>query len=112
GKIAQEIIDVLGKGFISDSTGEKLSIKCSIGIAFLRESGKTTDEIVAAADEAMYNIKKHGKSAYAYAKSAPKPDSTAAQHTPSTTSTIDSDKKPEVITADDIETHNLFDPLS
>lgn len=69
GKIAQEIIDILGRGFISESTGMKLNIHCSIGIAFLRESGKNTEEVVAAADEAMYNIKKHGKSAFAYAKS-------------------------------------------
>lgn len=69
GKIAQEIIDTLGEGFISESTGAKLNIHCSIGIAFLIESGKTTEDIIAAADEAMYNIKKHGKSAYAYAKS-------------------------------------------
>lgn len=70
GKVAQELIDTLGKGFISESTGIKLTIHCSVGIAFLRESGKTTEEVIAAADEAMYNIKKHGKSAYAYAKSA------------------------------------------
>ncbi|MGN0674146.1 MAG: diguanylate cyclase domain-containing protein, partial [Oscillospiraceae bacterium] len=72
GKIAQEIIDILGKGFTSESTGLKLTVHCSIGIAFLRESGKTTEEVIAAADEAMYNIKKHGKSAYAYAKSPQK----------------------------------------
>lgn len=72
GKVAQEVIDILGKGFISESTGLKLSIKASIGIAFLRESGKNSEEIIAAADEAMYNIKKHGKSAYAYAKSPQK----------------------------------------
>ncbi|MCM1329901.1 MAG: diguanylate cyclase [Ruminococcus sp.] len=70
GKVAQELIDTLGRGFISESTGIKLTIHCSVGIAFLRESGKTTEEVIAAADEAMYNIKKHGKSAYAYAKSA------------------------------------------
>lgn len=69
GKVAQELIDTLSKGFISESTGIKLTIHCSVGIAFLRESGKTTEEVIAAADEAMYNIKKHGKSAYAYAKS-------------------------------------------
>ena len=69
GKLAQEIIDILGKGFTSESTGLKLNIHCSIGIAFLHESGQTTEEVIAAADEAMYNIKKHGKSAYAYAKS-------------------------------------------
>lgn len=67
GKIAQEIIDTLASGFISESTGEKLSIHCSVGIAFLIESGKTTEDVIAAADDAMYNIKKHGKSAYAYA---------------------------------------------
>ncbi len=72
GKIAQEIIDILGNGFISESTGLKLNIHCSVGIAFLRESGKNTEEVIAAADEAMYNIKKHGKSAYAYAKSPQK----------------------------------------
>lgn len=91
GKIAQEIIDVLGKGFVSESTGEKLSIKCSIGIAFLRESGKTTEEIIAAADEAMYNIKKHGKSAYAYAKSAAVKNEGAVLAP--MTSEIDSDKE-------------------
>ena len=69
GKIAQEIIDTLGNGFTSESTGAKLNIHCSIGIAFLRESGKTTEDVIAAADEAMYNIKKHGKSAFTYAKS-------------------------------------------
>ncbi len=86
GKIAQEIIDVLGKGFVSESTGMKLSIKCSIGIAFLRESGKTTEEIIAAADEAMYNIKKHGKSAYAYAKSVSKSDAVYQSNTSKITS--------------------------
>lgn len=92
GKVAQEIIDILGNGFISDSTGQRLYIKCSIGIAFLHESGKTTNEVIAAADEAMYNIKKHGKSSYAYAKSASKnskiPDVVAP-----TTSSIDSDRQ-------------------
>lgn len=86
GKIAQEILDILGAGFISESTGNRLSIKCSIGIAFIRESGKTTEEILAAADEAMYNIKKFGKSAYSYAKSVSKdgktpPDAANVQST-------------------------------
>ncbi len=74
GKAAQEILDILANGFISESTGLKLTIHASIGIAFLRESGRSSDEIIAAADEAMYNIKKHGKSAYAYAKSPQKND--------------------------------------
>ncbi|MDE5859149.1 MAG: diguanylate cyclase, partial [Oscillospiraceae bacterium] len=90
GKIAQEVIDILGRGFTSESTGMKLNIHCSIGIAFLRESGNTTDEVVAAADEAMYNIKKHGKSAYTYAKSEHKSDPATILAT-SGTSQIDSD---------------------
>lgn len=93
GKVAQEIIDILGNGFISDSTGKRLYIKCSIGIAFLYESGKTTNEVIAAADEAMYNIKKHGKSSYAYAKSASKNAKTLGVVAP-TTSSIDSDNIP------------------
>ncbi|MBQ8781455.1 MAG: diguanylate cyclase [Oscillospiraceae bacterium] len=97
GKSAQEIIDILGKGFISESTGEKLCIHCSIGIAFLRESGRTTEEIVAAADEAMYNIKKHGKSAYAYAKSKNEGETVTVTELAPTTSEIDSDTEPVVI---------------
>lgn len=93
GKIAQEIIDILGNGFISESTNQRLYIKCSIGIAFLHESGKTTDEVIAAADEAMYNIKKHGKSSYAYAKSASK-NSKIPNVVAPTTSSIDSDNIP------------------
>jgi diguanylate cyclase (GGDEF)-like protein/PAS domain S-box-containing protein len=68
GNVAQEIIDILGRGFTSESTGAKLAIHCSVGISFLHEQGHTTDEIIAAADAAMYNIKKHGKSAFAYAQ--------------------------------------------
>jgi GGDEF domain-containing protein len=58
----------MARGFISESTGVKLVVHCSVGISFLHESGRTTDEVVAAADAAMYNIKKHGKSAFAYAQ--------------------------------------------
>ncbi len=75
GKAAQEVLDILANGFVSESTGLKLTIHASIGIAFLRESGRNSEEIIAAADEAMYNIKKHGKSAYAYAKAPQKQDS-------------------------------------
>ncbi|MDR0986445.1 MAG: diguanylate cyclase [Ruminococcus sp.] len=68
GVVAQEIIDILSRGFISESTGQKLAVHCSVGISFLHESGKTTEEVIASADAAMYNIKKHGKSAFAYAQ--------------------------------------------
>lgn len=72
GKIAQEIIDILGQGFVSEVNGKTLTIHCSIGIAFFRENGRTPEQLIASADEAMYIIKKHGKSAYTYAKSTAK----------------------------------------
>jgi diguanylate cyclase (GGDEF)-like protein len=68
GNLAQELIDTMDKGFFCNKAGKVISVHCSVGIAFLQESGKTTDEVIAAADAAMYNIKKHGKSAYAYAQ--------------------------------------------
>ena len=112
GKIAQEIIDVLGKGFTSESTGLQLSIKCSIGIAFLRESGKTTEEIIAAADEAMYNIKKHGKSAYTYAKSGSKSDiPITAENIAPMTSAIDSDANLVNAAPDSINDSSFSDPI-
>ncbi|MEG0615623.1 MAG: diguanylate cyclase, partial [Oscillospiraceae bacterium] len=66
GIIAQEIIDALGKGFVSETVDEKLTINCSIGIAFFSENGKNCEEVLNSADEAMYTIKKHGKSNYGY----------------------------------------------
>lgn len=64
--VAQEIINAFSRGFVSESTDKKLSINCSIGIAFFMENGKNCEEILSAADEAMYKIKKHGKSNYGY----------------------------------------------
>jgi diguanylate cyclase (GGDEF)-like protein len=90
GKVAQDVIDILGKGFDFDHEGTMThhAVRCSIGIAFLRESGKTVDEILAAADVAMYDIKKKGKSNYAYAKASDK-DGLNAGHIDTSTSAID-----------------------
>lgn len=90
GNVAQEVIDILGKGFISESTGMKLEVHCSIGIAFI-ENGKNAEETIAAADGAMYDIKKHGKSAFAYAKSGAQSPLDAASGLAPGTSKIDSD---------------------
>jgi diguanylate cyclase (GGDEF)-like protein/PAS domain S-box-containing protein len=68
GNLAQELIDSMNKGFFCNKAGKVISVHCSVGIAFLHESGKSAEEVIAAADAAMYNIKKHGKSAYAYAQ--------------------------------------------
>jgi diguanylate cyclase (GGDEF)-like protein len=68
GNLAQELIDTMVKGFFCQKAGKVIEVHCSVGIAFLHESGKTAEEVIAAADGAMYNIKKHGKSAFAYAQ--------------------------------------------
>lgn len=67
GKIAYELIKTLNDGFVSESTGLHFNIHCSIGIAFFRENGSNSTELLEAADTAMYKIKKSGKSNFAYA---------------------------------------------
>ena len=67
GKVAQDIIDVLSAGFVSENIDQRLAIHCSIGIAFFYENGKNCDEVLNSADEAMYSVKRHGKSNFAYA---------------------------------------------
>ncbi|MCM1525325.1 MAG: diguanylate cyclase, partial [Ruminococcus sp.] len=69
GKAAQEMINTLDAGFISESCGEHFNIHCSIGIAFFRENGSNSTELLEAADSAMYKIKKSGKSNYTYVSS-------------------------------------------
>ena len=67
GKAAAEVISILNSGFISESTEMHFNIHCSIGIAFFRENGSNSAELLEAADNAMYKIKKSGKSNFAYA---------------------------------------------
>lgn len=74
GQIAAELIKTLNNGFISESTGNKFNIHCSIGIAFFRENGGNSTELLEAADAAMYKIKKSGKSNYAFAGDADEDD--------------------------------------
>lgn len=69
GNAASEIISILNEGFTSESTQLHLNIHCSIGIAFFRENGANSTELLEAADAAMYKIKKSGKSNYAFAGS-------------------------------------------
>ena len=91
GETASEMIRILSSGFISESTGICLSVTCSIGIAFFRENGNTCDEVIAASDNAMYKIKKHGKSAFAYAEA----DDTSAGASIKMGKPIDSDNSRE-----------------
>ena len=67
GSAAREMISILNNGFVSESTGNTFNIHCSIGIAFFRENGGNANELLEAADGAMYSIKRSGKSNFAYA---------------------------------------------
>jgi diguanylate cyclase (GGDEF)-like protein/PAS domain S-box-containing protein len=64
-KTAEEILAKLGEGFKCDE-GDQLTVKVSIGIAIIRDTAKRVDEIIGLADEAMYKIKKSGKSNYGF----------------------------------------------
>lgn len=67
GNIAADMIKILNEGFDSESTGNHFVVHCSIGIAFFKESGENSKDLIEAADTAMYKIKKSGKSNYTYA---------------------------------------------
>lgn len=65
-KIAQKIIDTLAAGFEAD-IGERLSVSVSIGIAAIKDDYNTRVEyLIGKADDAMYSVKKSGKSNYAF----------------------------------------------
>ena len=66
--IAESILNTLKDGFDSDS-GDHLSVNVSIGISIIRDNTKRVDEIIGQADDAMYKIKKAGKSNYGFLES-------------------------------------------
>lgn len=66
--IAESILNTLKDGFDSDS-GDHLSVNVSIGISIITDNSKRVDEIIGQADDAMYKIKKAGKSNYGFLQS-------------------------------------------
>ncbi len=66
--IAEQILNTLKEGFDNDA-GDHLSINVSIGIAIIRDNSKRVEEIIGQADDAMYKIKKNGKSNYGFLES-------------------------------------------
>ena len=60
-EVARYILSGLKEGFTSDN-GDKLSVNASIGISIIKDSSMPVDEIIGMADDAMYKIKKNGKS--------------------------------------------------
>ncbi|MCM1335246.1 MAG: diguanylate cyclase [Bacteroides sp.] len=64
-KIAEQILNTLKEGFDSDS-GDHLTVNVSIGISIIRDDSKRVEEIIGMADDAMYRIKKSGKSNFGF----------------------------------------------
>lgn len=65
GRVAKDILNGLREGFVCDS-GEKLTVNASIGISLIKDSNMRVDEIIGLADDAMYKIKKSGKSDFGF----------------------------------------------
>ncbi len=64
-RVAQDIIARLDEGFECD--GLHLNVSVSIGISMIKDDYNTRVEyIIGRADDAMYSVKKNGKSNYAY----------------------------------------------
>lgn len=63
-KIAHTLLKNFEEGFVAD--GETLCVKTSIGIALVKDASVSVEKIIGLADEAMYKIKKSGKSNYGF----------------------------------------------
>ncbi len=61
---SMSIIDALYAGYKCAAAGVTLNINASVGIALVPDHGTGAEELVGAADEAMYFVKKNGKSNY------------------------------------------------
>ena len=65
--IAERIISKLSSGFDGVDVNEHLSVSVSIGIALIKDDYNTRVEyLIGKADDAMYSVKKSGKSNYAF----------------------------------------------
>lgn len=63
--LAQSIISALGSGFDSESSGDHIVMCCSVGIAYITPKDSDPAAVIDRADQAMYRVKKSGKSNYA-----------------------------------------------
>ena len=62
-RVALDILAKLKSGFVCD-TDDLLSVSVSIGVYIVNSAEKSVDEIISVAEEAMYKIKKNGKSSF------------------------------------------------
>lgn len=65
-EFSKKLIQILHNGFTSDIVKKELSIKCSIGISYFEQNGINCDTVIEEADDAMYKVKKNGKSDYGF----------------------------------------------
>ncbi|MDR0821222.1 MAG: sensor domain-containing diguanylate cyclase [Oscillospiraceae bacterium] len=63
-ELGKKLISVFHEEYRSGSTNIAIKIKISVGISLYPEHGRDSIELIAAADKAMYIVKKHGKSNY------------------------------------------------
>jgi diguanylate cyclase (GGDEF)-like protein/PAS domain S-box-containing protein len=59
--LSRNVLDLFDKGYHSEKHGITLKIKASLGIAIAPDHGRDNESLLAAADEAMYFVKKNGK---------------------------------------------------
>ncbi|MCL2696917.1 MAG: diguanylate cyclase [Oscillospiraceae bacterium] len=60
-KLATAVLELFDKGYEAVKYNTTLKIKASLGIAIAPEHGRDNETLLAAADEAMYFVKKNGK---------------------------------------------------
>jgi diguanylate cyclase (GGDEF)-like protein/PAS domain S-box-containing protein len=59
--LSRNVLDLFDKGYHSEKHNITLKIKASLGIAIAPDHGRDNESLLAAADEAMYFVKKNGK---------------------------------------------------
>lgn len=64
-QIVERILQALSEPFLLGAAQKECHIGASIGIALYPKDGSSYDELIQAADEAMYKAKKNGKNTYA-----------------------------------------------
>lgn len=67
-QIANRICEKIEKPFLIDNI--EVNISASIGISLYPSHGKNMDELIQAADHAMYHVKKHGRNSFYLSKEA------------------------------------------
>lgn len=65
-RMLEDLLSSLHHGLRLDEKGGRVSVNCSIGVAFSDESTVTADQLIERSDEAMYEVKKEKKNGYCF----------------------------------------------